>query len=390
MQFSQPVVPEKWQSAYEAHLQAVERKIAVVAAWLLLVTVVIYQFSHDIRKTHSSDLLELEFAFRLPVILTSLLALAVHHGVFQCPSRYLLRLMGLSVMAMILSLLTVYLKNDSAGLYQISNGLVISFFGVTMMAVRGFREWPLLFLLPLVVFAGVAASLGLSLTATGPLFFDPLMMMIIGMIVTEALRRILTSEFLARQQLKEMASTDQLTGLLNRRAMLPLMNHELRRAQRTTAPFSVILGDLDRFKKVNDTWGHDAGDLVLKETAQRLSDSLRHQDALCRWGGEELLVLLPDTDSEGACRVAEKLREAMAASPITSGDNQIHQTISLGVACFQNDGEVDSIVSRADDALYQAKSNGRNRVEVATSPGLVSKATRHSGSGPQPTSTVSG
>ncbi|MEP1215248.1 MAG: GGDEF domain-containing protein [Marinobacter sp.] len=366
MQLSGPPIPDKWQSAYDEHLQALEGKVALVAAWLLLVTVLIYQFSHPLRNIHSYELLGLEFLFRAPVILASLATLVRHYcGRFRWPSRYFLRLMGLAVMAMILSMLLLYLKTGTSGLYQISNGLVISFFGVSVLAVRELREWMLLFLLPLAAFAVVAVYLDITLTDILPLFFDPLVMMVIGMIVMESLRRVLTSEFEARQTLGEMAATDQLTGLLNRRAIWPLLNHELQHAQRAGTPFSLILGDLDLFKKVNDTYGHDAGDLVLQETARRLEDALRRQDALCRWGGEELLVLLPDTDSNGALEVAEKLRASMADSAISAGDNRIHQTISLGVASFQNGDDIDAVVSRADEALYQAKRNGRNRAEMA-------------------------
>ncbi|MDX1553925.1 MAG: GGDEF domain-containing protein [Marinobacter sp.] len=376
MQLSGPSIPEKWHSAYDEHLQALEGKVAVVAAWLLLVTVFIYQFSHPLRNIHSSEFLGLEFLFRSPVILVSIVTLFVHYsGRLRWPSRYFLRAMGLAVMAMILSLLLLYLKTGTSGLYQISNGLVISFFGVSVLAVRGLKEWMLLFLLPLVVFSGTAVYLDIPLTGILPLFFDPLMMMVIGMIVMEALRRVLTSEFEARQTLGEMAATDQLTGLLNRRAIWPLLNHELQHAQRAGTPFSLILGDLDLFKKVNDTYGHDAGDVVLQETARRLEGALRRQDALCRWGGEELLVLLPDTDSDGAMEVAEKLRASMADSPITAGAHRIHQTISLGVASFQNGDAIDAVVSRADEALYQAKHKGRNRAEMAAAseatPGAV-------------------
>ncbi|MCL7943188.1 GGDEF domain-containing protein [Marinobacter sp. ATCH36] len=366
MQFSGSAIPEKWQPAYEAHLRALEGKVAVVAAWLLLVTVLIYQFSHPLRNSHSSDLVGIEFLLRLPVILTASMTLITHYtGNSRWPNRYFLRLMGLSVMAMILSMLLLYLQNKSAGLYQISNGLVISFFGVSVLAVRGIREWALLFLPLLVLFTGAATALNISFGDVLPLFFDPLMMMVIGMIVMEAFRRVLTSEFRARQKIAEMAGTDELTGLLNRRAISPLLNHELQHAQRTGKPFSLVLGDLDLFKKVNDTFGHDAGDLVLQETARRLKGALRRQDALCRWGGEEMLILLPDTDDQGAMAVAEKLRASMADSHIPAGNNRIHQTISLGVASFRKGDVIDAVIGRADEALYRAKHKGRNRVEVA-------------------------
>jgi len=362
---SPPAVPEKWQPAYEQHIRSVEEKVALIAAWVLLIAVLVYQFSHDIRLFHGADLLASEFAIRLPVILLAMTALSTHYfGKPRWPGRRLLRLMALALMTTILSLLLLHLTNGSNEFHQISNGLVISFFGVSILSIRGLRDWPLLFLLPMVVFGGMTVALEIPIEAFAPLFFDPFMMMAIGMILVAALRHILTSEFLARQQLREVASTDPLTGLLTRRAMRPLIEHELQRAKRTGVPFTLVLGDLDLFKRVNDTWGHDTGDLVLQETARRLISALRHQDAVCRWGGEELLILLPDTPMEGAREVAEKLRLTMTA-PVDAHGQRIAQTISLGVASFQAGDTADTMVSRADDALYTAKENGRNRVEVA-------------------------
>jgi len=366
MQMSRPSIPEKWQSAYESHLEALEGKVAVVAAWLLLITVLIYQFSNPLRHLHSSESPGIEFLFRSPVILASIATLIRHYSDrFHRPHRFFLRFMGLSVMAMILSMMLFYLNTSSAALYQIGNGLVISFFGVSVLAVRGIREWMLLFLPPLAAFAGMTVYLDISPIDVLPLFFDPLMMMLIGLIVMEALRRVLTSEFEARQKLGEIAATDQLTGLMNRRAIRTLLDYEVQHAQRTDTPFSLILSDLDLFKKVNDTYGHDVGDLVLQETARRLKGTLRRQDSLCRWGGEELLVLLPDTDGKGAEEAAEKLRASMSGSPIKAGNNRVEQTISLGVASFEKGDDIDAVVRRADKALYQAKRKGRNRVEVA-------------------------
>lgn len=151
--------------------------------------------------------------------------------------------------------------------------------------------------------------------------------------------------------------------------MHPLMVHEVNRARRTGTPFSIVLGDLDRFKKVNDTYGHEAGDLVLQETARRLQAAIRAQDIVCRWGGEELLILLPETGPEGAGQVAEKIRAAMDDAPVQTGNEVIHQTISLGVSSFRPDDTVTTLISRADEALYEAKSAGRNRVVQADQPG---------------------
>ncbi len=141
-----------------------------------------------------------------------------------------------------------------------------------------------------------------------------------------------------------------------------ILEKELSRASRNNGTFTLILGDLDLFKKVNDTWGHDIGDEVLVETARRLGTQMRAQDALCRWGGEELLIMLPETGIEGALKAAEKLRRVMADTPIATSVHAIPQTISLGVACWHDGEDIDRAIHRADEGLYLAKEQGRNRV----------------------------
>ncbi|SHK20417.1 diguanylate cyclase (GGDEF) domain-containing protein [Marinobacter antarcticus] len=362
-------VPPKWLPAYEAHIRTVEGQVAIVAAWVLLITVIFYQFSHELRLAHRPDLWLTELFFRIPVLLSASLTLLSHYtGKPLCQSRYLLRAMGLSVMAMILGLFLIHYNGRTADTYQITNGMVISFFGVAILSVRGSREWWLMFALPLTIFALVAQAQGLALPALLPFMFDPLVMMIIGIVMSEALRQLRAGEFLARQQLREQATTDQLTGLLNRRAMHQLLNQEYARAKRHGATFSLILGDLDRFKGVNDRYGHNIGDIVLQETARRLGSNMRAQDALCRWGGEEILMLLPGTVLDGAMHVAEKVRRSLADDPMLAGEHSIPQTISLGVTSCHGDDDIESAIKRADDALYQAKENGRNRIEAIASP----------------------
>tara|TARA_R110000824_G_scaffold5395_1_gene24945 strand:- start:5986 stop:7182 length:1197 start_codon:yes stop_codon:yes gene_type:complete len=362
-------VPPQWLPAYEAHIRVVERQVAVVAAWVLLITVIFYQFTYELRLAHRPDLWLTELAFRTPVLLSALLTLLAHYtGKPMCRSLYLLRVMGLSVMTMILALFLVHYNGVSADTYQITSGMVISFFGVAILSVRGLREWWLLFALPLAIFALVAWARGLALTEMLPFIFDPLVMMVIGIVMSEALRQLRAGEFLARQQLREQATTDQLTGLLNRRAMHQLLQQEHARAQRYETRYSLILGDLDRFKRVNDRYGHNVGDIVLQETARRLGSHMRAQDALCRWGGEEILMLLPETGLEGAKQVAEKIRLSLSDEPILAGEHCVPQTISLGVTSCHGRDDIESAIKRADDALYQAKENGRNRTEAIASP----------------------
>ncbi len=165
----------------------------------------------------------------------------------------------------------------------------------------------------------------------------------------------------------EMAVTDQLTGLYNRRYLASHMAAMFDRAYWTGRPLSVMVLDIDHFKRVNDTYGHDAGDRVLQEFAERLSRSVRGIDLACRYGGEEFLIAMPDTDMAFAAVVAERLRQEIATSKfvINGGRDEIAITVSVGIASTENgpaDDSAQKLIKRADDALYEAKTGGRNRV----------------------------
>lgn len=163
--------------------------------------------------------------------------------------------------------------------------------------------------------------------------------------------------------LSELALKDGLTGLFNRHFLDPTILVEMQRHDRYKAPLSLIMVDLDHFKRVNDVYGHDAGDAVLMETAKRIRGAVRRSDFLFRWGGEEFLILAPNTDLEGASSLAQKLKEALTSQPI---DPVGTQTASFGVA-ERSEGESRmEWFRRVDKAVYLAKSNGRNRVEVWT------------------------
>jgi diguanylate cyclase (GGDEF)-like protein/hemerythrin-like metal-binding protein len=169
----------------------------------------------------------------------------------------------------------------------------------------------------------------------------------------------------ALEQLEQAASTDRLTGAWNRRRFEEAVLTEMALADRRRDPLSLIMFDLDHFKRVNDTFGHGAGDAVLAGTAQAVRLQLRASDSLIRWGGEEFLVMAPATHLEGAMGLAEKLRAATAAVDFTDVG---HVTMSLGVAEFVPGEGLEVWVERADQALYRAKSEGRNRVISAPVP----------------------
>ena len=183
--------------------------------------------------------------------------------------------------------------------------------------------------------------------------------------LTEVNNRLL-EEIRKRRQveddLSQAARSDPLTGLMNRRAMVERFEYQLSHYQRNGIPFAVLMGDIDHFKHINDTCGHAEGDRVLIAIAGKIKENLRSQDLLARWGGEEFLILLPDTDLEGGITVAEKIRLQVAQFDFRGVKIGLALTISFGVACYTNEQSIDDCVKAADDALYRAKQQGRNRV----------------------------
>jgi diguanylate cyclase (GGDEF)-like protein len=169
----------------------------------------------------------------------------------------------------------------------------------------------------------------------------------------------------AEEALARAASTDYLTGLANRPALLSMLDREAERFRRSQRPFSLLLVDLDRFKTVNDTLGHDAGDRVLIQVAQLLCQGVRAHDVIARWGGDELLLFLPETARDGAVQLAERLRGVVGNTPLDAGGATVALTLSIGASTIFQGMSVTECIRRADLALYQAKSEGRNRVVFA-------------------------
>jgi diguanylate cyclase (GGDEF)-like protein len=164
-----------------------------------------------------------------------------------------------------------------------------------------------------------------------------------------------------REALREQATHDGLTGLLNRNSVLEALGEENSRTARAKEPVSVIMVDLDRFKLVNDTHGHLAGDAVLREAARRLKSAARCYDSVGRYGGEEFLIVLPGCAAHDAAAQAERMRHAIAATPFVTPSQPLVVTASMGVSCSSH-CSYDSLVRLADDALYAAKAKGRNQV----------------------------
>jgi two-component system, cell cycle response regulator len=169
------------------------------------------------------------------------------------------------------------------------------------------------------------------------------------------------------EELDLVSRTDALTGLRNRRHVEEYLTKLVSLARRNVEPIAVLIVDIDHFKSVNDGHGHDAGDAVLREVAGRMVDSVRLEDMVGRWGGEEFLVVLPNTAAQGAAELAERLRQVVAGEPCPLPDGgAVPVTISLGCAASVID-DAATLVRSADAAMYEAKESGRNRVVVAAS-----------------------
>lgn len=169
------------------------------------------------------------------------------------------------------------------------------------------------------------------------------------------------------QKLRSLATTDALTGLVNRGYMAIQFQKEFDRSRRYERPLSILMIDLDNFKKINDTYGHQTGDQTLEAVARILSSRSRIHDICARYGGEEFAVLLPETDVEGAMVIAERLRKAIEEHEFVTRGPRIRCTVSIGVAHLggESDSTMEGMIAAADKALLQAKRDGKNRVCLA-------------------------
>ncbi len=166
-------------------------------------------------------------------------------------------------------------------------------------------------------------------------------------------------------RLRELATTDSLTGLMNRRCVMDALEREQARRVRKPGPMALMLVDIDHFKKLNDTWGHNMGDWALKAVSKVLKEGVRDMDFVARWGGEEFLIVLPLADVDAAWPVAERLRLMVSQVTYHLPKHPLRVTVTMGLTAFGLDEDVDAVIQRADAALYKGKSEGRDRVVIA-------------------------
>lgn len=182
--------------------------------------------------------------------------------------------------------------------------------------------------------------------------------------LNDALKREIESRKQLEEELRRLATTDSLTGVYNRRRFMEIGEYEIVQMKRTQQPLTFMMLDLDRFKEVNDRYGHAAGDSVLCRFAQICLNSVRAADSVGRLGGEEFAIVLPETDSNEAYMVAQRIRRVVAANEFSSAAKAaFHLTVSIGVTEAKPEESLDQVLARADQALYAAKGSGRDRVE---------------------------
>ena len=167
------------------------------------------------------------------------------------------------------------------------------------------------------------------------------------------------------KNLQHLAVTDPLTGLFNRRHFLNIAERELQLSRRYSKPIAFLMLDLDRYKFFNDTYGHAAGDNLMKLVISVCSQNLRNTDVFSRYGGDEFYIMLPETNQEQACNLAERLREAVRNTPIDLGGTEIRMTMSIGISATNGSEQnisLNDLLERADAAMYKAKESGRDRI----------------------------
>ena len=360
-------VPDEAKSDFNEHQRRIARRVAVVVAASLLVIIPVFQ-AFDYLIYDDSEL----FGHRNAVLRMPMMALALTvlgfwwsrpHGGWPRPMTLLL---AFGLMTMMVGILgnAHYMDDLLAAQIHAAEGLILVIAAVSVCATRGLRDIPIIYGLPLLALPFVLTHYGVPLAELARHLIYPLAMLVVACIVAELIYQSYAESFLASRRLRQHALTDPLTGLLNRRAMDAELKVAQSRVNRHGEGYALIMADLDRFKRVNDEYGHDVGDEVLLDLGRRLQRSIRAEDRLARWGGEEFLILIQDTNQQDAFLIAEKLRRAVKDTPFVTSAGELPITISLGLALYQKESPVEAVITRADQSLYRAKQNGRNQTQT--------------------------
>lgn len=359
-------MPASWREPFADHQRMIARRVIVVAAWISLLLMPGLVLLELWQGNLAPALWWAHTSLRAVLVLGALLILALDwwrpYGAWPRPA---ILLYALALTAVGWAMLLLHYANASEQFDSVVHSMTIAATAVAVMATRGARDLLLVYGVPMA--AGVFGMWWVDPALSGGArhLAYPLVAMLVGAVIAELLSRGYVQAFDATRRLEQSATTDLLTGLLNRRGMDALLRAENARSVRHRGRYAVLMADLDHFKRINDAHGHDVGDQVLQELGARLRGSVRAEDQVARWGGEEFLVLLPGADGDTAWHVAEKIRLRIGEAPFATSTGELPVSISLGAAVSAGQASFDPVVLLADQALYQAKHAGRNRTVLA-------------------------
>jgi two-component system, cell cycle response regulator len=366
MKPTQPPISPDLDNAIADDELAIARMTARTGAALAVLIVPVYHLIEFINGT-DRNLLWQHAAWRAPVVAVAGITLVLWAVAPRGRgSRILLQALSLALTVMIFGMFTTAWLHPDGDPERMTRGLILTTFALALLTLKGGRELLAIYAAPFALSMITLWRAGIDLTTLGLILVDPLMMLVVAVLIAELFHRIRRHSALLRTELVRLASIDALTGLHNRRHLESRAGAEMARARRYETPFSVVIGDLDHFKRVNDQYGHNIGDVVLRRVAELMRHNLREEDLAVRWGGEEFLLLLPGVDEAGALQAAEKIRRILAETTLDCDGHEILVTISLGVAEYAGEDALQDVVKRADEAMYRAKQGGRNQVCAAS------------------------
>jgi diguanylate cyclase (GGDEF)-like protein len=361
-----PGISPEFREEFRAYERLLARRIVIAGSIAVIVLLPVFQLM-DAWVIRADDAVLLNHVLaRTPVFLFAVAILVLWYlrpdGMWPRPVAMLF---GLLLMTSITVRFAQALTSPEIEVAHASHPLLIIIAITAVLTTRGVRDLILIYGVPT---AGFLIFLGITAPELGPeaaLLAYPVITMIIAGYIAHVLFGMYTENFMAERQLRQHAMTDPLTHLLNRRAMDIELESCRSAAHRYGRSFAVVMADIDHFKRVNDVHGHDIGDQVLATVAARINDNVRKGDRCSRWGGEEFLILLHGAGPENAMAVAEKLRHAIAGTPIVTSAGPLDITMSFGVAPYHHGDRIDTLTVRADESLYRAKEEGRNRCVLA-------------------------
>lgn len=358
-------VPNEWQKDFKHYQTRLTRRLgAVLAASILLLFPVFVVIDFYWIPYPNSELASYNTLLRLPAYLAAALYLLL---LAAAPARWMrpaLIVLSITLIASMSAMFVLHKITNSDHIHYASHALTMSLI-IVAVASSGARQLTLIIGPPLLitVFVLILSGFVPSYGAVYPVYLATATA--VGLIISEMLHHGHVSSFLALKKTEHHATTDPLTGLPNRRAMHLRLNTAQAQILRSNSPASLMMADLDHFKRVNDDYGHDVGDEVLIELAQRMQSMLRASDAVARWGGEEFLIMLFGSDQQNGLAVAETLRRLVSDTPFATSAGNLTITISIGVAQLNSERSIEGTIKAADDALYKAKKNGRNQTQMA-------------------------